>query len=363
MNKTSFSINFLLIILLLSACGKKQNAFKDQPTGFKTIKYSNSFGIAEFPSYDQLFYIQNKDTIWSIKSTDLNPQKKNTVVLSTVFAGFMEALGNQNQIVGVDKMAYYNHPDIIKGFNDGKILEVGEEGALKLEALLALQPAFLIASPVTAENSNIISRLSKSGTIVISCDNFKENHPLARAEWIKLFGFINGTYQKADSLFNDIEMKYNNVKKLAAQSQTHPMVMTDALYSGSWNVPGANSYTARLIKDAGGVYVFNNKTESYTYPLNLETVMETASQADIWIHVNQYKTKSEMLKSESRYNRFKAFNQNKVFNYNQRENAAGGNDFWETGVVRPDLVLSDLVKIFSNDKIKTSDLFFYTRLD
>lgn len=363
MNKRFLFINSLIVILLLSLCGKKQNAFIDQPKTFKTIKYSGLFGIAEFETYDQLFYIQNKDTVWSIKSTDLNPQKKNTVVLSTVFAGFMEALGNQSQIVGVDKIAYYNHPDILKGFNDGRVIEVGEEGALKLEALVALQPAFLIASPVTAENANIISRLSKSGTIVISCDNFKENHPLARAEWIKLFGFINGNFNQADSLFNEIEKKYLSIKNQASKNITHPLVMTDAMYSGAWNVPGANSYTAKLIHDAGGVYVFNDKTESYTYPLNLETVMASAAQADIWIHVNQFKTKSEMLNAESRYNRFKAFNQNKIFNYNKRENLAGGNDFWETGVVRPDIILNDLVKIFSNDKIKTSDLFFYTRLD
>jgi iron complex transport system substrate-binding protein len=48
---------------------------------------------------------------------------------------------------------------------------------------------------------------------------------------------------------------------------------------------------------------------------------------------------------------------------------AGGNDFWETGVVRPDLILQDLVTIFhavphSGHKLDedSPELFFYRRL-
>ena len=36
-----------------------------------------------------------------------------------------------------------------------------------------------------------------------------------------------------------------------------------------------------------------------------------------------------------------------VWNDNSRQNAKGGNDFWESGVVRPDLILRDLIRILS----------------
>lgn len=35
-----------------------------------------------------------------------------------------------------------------------------------------------------------------------------------------------------------------------------------------------------------------------------------------------------------------------IHNNIARMNAAGGNDFWESGAVRPDIILSDLVAIF-----------------
>ena len=38
-----------------------------------------------------------------------------------------------------------------------------------------------------------------------------------------------------------------------------------------------------------------------------------------------------------------------VWNDNSRQNAKGGNDFWESGVVRPDLLLRDLIGIFSGE--------------
>ena len=34
-----------------------------------------------------------------------------------------------------------------------------------------------------------------------------------------------------------------------------------------------------------------------------------------------------------------------VYNCNKRLNAAGGNDYWESGVVKPDVVLHDLIAI------------------
>ena len=43
--------------------------------------------------------------------------------------------------------------------------------------------------------------------------------------------------------------------------------------------------------------------------------------------------------------------------------AVGGNDYWETGTSRPDLVLADLLKIFHPELVPEHDLFFHRRLD
>jgi len=41
----------------------------------------------------------------------------------------------------------------------------------------------------------------------------------------------------------------------------------------------------------------------------------------------------------------------------------GGNDFWETGVIRPDLILSDLITIFHPDIMESDSLYFYQKVE
>jgi iron complex transport system substrate-binding protein len=350
-------------VLFLTAC--KQNIQQltiEHPISFVEIDYSNMFGIANFDSYSQLFFLNGTDTTWSIKSTDLPPNPK-MVVLSSVFAGYVELLKKQNQIIGVDNCKYYCDSLLLKRFEQQKTIEIGEEGQLNLSKLLQLRPDILICSSFSSQDQSLIKRLKKSGIKLVFCDNFKEQNPLARAEWIKLFGFLFNSQSKADSLFDGISNRYEKQISNNRAKSLKPLVLTDALYSDVWNVPGGNSYTAKLIEDANGTYVFKNKNELFSYPLSLELVLKASEKCDIWLHVNQYKTKEELFKANSRYALLNVFKQSRIFNNNKRENRFGGNDFWEIGVVRPDLVLKDLMSIFENSNISDEKLYFYTRVD
>lgn len=356
------SKQFLYILVFFSvACQSKSDKHRETVVSYETMRYSKQFGIAHFTSYSQLFFVDKNDTSWSLRSDETS--KNNIALLSSVFAGFLEVLNAQSSICAVDKIVYYNDSLLLQYFKDGKIAEVGEEGQLKMESLLQLKPALLIASSHTANDASIVKRLNSVGTKVIPCDNFKEQHPLARAEWIKLFGFVTGKLPQAIQFFHQLDANYQALKRSVNINGPKPVVMTDAMYMSVWNVPGAGTYTAQLIEDAGGQYIFKDKTDRYSYPLNFESVFNAAQNATVWIHVNQYKSKQEMLNAEPRYALFKPFANHMVFNYNKRENVLGGNDFWETGVVRPDWVLHDLIRIFSMDKNTYSDLYFYNRLD
>lgn len=353
---------FLFILLLLSvACQHKSEKHTETVVSFENMRYSKLFGIAHFRSFSQLFFLDNGDTTWSLRSDQTT--NNNIALMSSVFAGFFEVLNAQNAICAVDKIAYYSDSFLLSLYQQGKIIEIGEEGQLKMELLLKIKPALLIASSHTANDQSLIKRLNTCGTKLIPCDNFKEQHPLARAEWIKMFGFICGKYPQSVKFFQQLESDYTNLKNSVPAYATKPMVMTDAMYMSVWNVPGAGTYTAQLIEDAGGQYIFSDKTERYSYPLNFESVFNASQNATVWIHVNQFKSLQEMLQTEPRYALFKPFANRSVYNYNKRENAQGGNDFWETGVVRPDLVLHDLIQIFSINKNTHPNLYFYNRLD
>lgn len=47
-----------------------------------------------------------------------------------------------------------------------------------------------------------------------------------------------------------------------------------------------------------------------------------------------------------------------IWNDNSRQNAKGGNDFWESGVIRPDLILRDLIRILSGSTPATQLTYY-----
>lgn len=354
---------FFYLVLLLSACQNQSAEVKDSVLSYEPMRYTKMFGIAHFSDYSRLFFVKNGDTTWSVSSKEIDTSNTKIAVLSSVFAACLEIINEQNSIIAIDKITYYNDSLILQAYSRGKITEIGEEGQLKMEKLLQLKPSFLFASSHTSSDLAIVKRLENIGTRIIPCDNFLEQDPLARAEWMKLFGFVCGKLPLASDKFNQVDSYYQVLKSQINTQKNRPVVMTDAMYMSVWNIPGAESYTAKLIQDAGAQYVFNNKKDRYSYPLNFETVYTAAANADVWIHVNQYQSISELLSAEPRYQLFNPVKTLQVYNYNKRENINGGNDFWETGVVRPDLVLYDLIQIFSMDKNKQSNLYFYNRLD
>lgn len=52
-----------------------------------------------------------------------------------------------------------------------------------------------------------------------------------------------------------------------------------------------------------------------------------------------------------------------MFNNNKRLNENGGNDYWESGVTNPHLVLADLIRIFHPDLLPDHELYFYQKLE
>ena len=53
----------------------------------------------------------------------------------------------------------------------------------------------------------------------------------------------------------------------------------------------------------------------------------------------------------------------RVYNNNARMNPHGGNDFWEQGVVEPDVALSDLIRILHPDLLPDHQLVYHRLLE
>jgi iron complex transport system substrate-binding protein len=69
-----------------------------------------------------------------------------------------------------------------------------------------------------------------------------------------------------------------------------------------------------------------------------------------------------LLSFDPRFSALPAVKKSQVYNNNLRSTSAGGNDYWESGVVHPDLILADLVKIFHPEMSGSGAFYFYKKL-
>jgi iron complex transport system substrate-binding protein len=207
-----------------------------------------------------------------------------------------------------------------------------------------------------------LKKIKELNIPVVVNGEYLEGDPLGRAEWIKFTSLFFNKEREADSVFNAIEQEYNRVKALTASVTGRPAVMSGIVYGDAWFLPGGRNYAATLLKDAGCNYLWRDNDSQGYLELSFESVYQKAREADLWIGVGSFNTLEELKAAEGRYALFKPFITGEVYSYNARIGAKGGNDFLETGYLRPDIILGDLVKIAHPGLVENKPLYFHKKL-
>ena len=119
-----------------------------------------------------------------------------------------------------------------------------------------------------------------------------------------------------------------------------------------------------FIKDAGGKYLWEDVPQSGSLALGLEEVFVKAKEADFWLNQALVNSKKEMKEQEPRYADFKAFQTGQLYNNTLHCNQKGYSNYWETGILHPDQILSDLIQLL-HPELKVQDnriFYFYQKL-
>jgi len=150
---------------------------------------------------------------------------------------------------------------------------------------------------------------------------------------------------------------------LAQRTKTHPTVFTGFSIKGTWYIPGGKSYVAQFLKDAGAEYLWADNLETGSIPLGFEAIYERAASAKFWLPGNlNWRSLRDLQVEDTRNGQFQALKTGQVYNNNLRLNAAGSDDYWESGLVNPDLVLADLIRIFHTEVLPNHSLIYYRKL-
>jgi len=277
--------------------------------------------------------------------TVIHTPVKRIAVFSTTHVGFLDLLDQTGRIAGVSRTELVNTPSLRRRIAERKVAEIGMPFSPDQEAVLALDPELVCASVLPPSRKSGYQALLQMGVPVLVVADWLESSPLGRAEWVKLFGALVGKEELARERFVAIESSYLKIAALSRNLPNRPTVLTGLPVKDSWYVPAGGSYVAAMLRDAGASYHWRGQAGTGSVPLTIEEVWPVALEADYWLNTGTVSTLDELLAVDSRFGQMRSVRERQVWNNNRQVNAAGGNAYWESGVVRPDLILKDLVMI------------------
>jgi len=272
---------------------------------------------------------------------------------SCTHVGYIHELNVLSSLVGITDrhLVYTPLPDTV--------VNLGNSMSPDQEQLLLSHPDAILLSTY-AEGDATPQHLQTLGLPVVYINEWQEMHPLARAEWIRVFGALTGHLPQADSLFAQVCAAYESAT-CNLQPATYS-ILSGSNFRGTWYVPGGKTYMAQLFRDAGYQYRYQDDPRTQSIPLSTEQVIREFENVDIWVGV-QASSLEELAQIDNKHTWFRAYQQGRVYNFSRRTTPHGGNDFWESGTVHPERILSDLRQIQSTQSPTTSpDSLHYTIL-
>ncbi len=351
-----------LIGVLLAVCFihcKPQTSDSQENSNLDSTQIQPLFNLGF--KRDTLIYSPNPDNVSVVKIANSTLPLQRIIVLSSSAVAYLESLDGLSNIITVYGAEWMYSPKLHQLIQEGKIKSGGAVNTINLEEIIAQNPDAVITYSDPTQNK-LYQALQKFNIPIIFIDEFKEQTPLNKSAYLKVFGALIEKQPKADSLFNLITNNYNRLKEKAQKKQNKPTVFTEIMRGDIWYMPGGKSFVASYLKDAGANYLWADDTTSQTIPLNFEQVVSKAQTANFWVNASDFSNREQLQNSFPNYNLFKAFQSDEVYNYIKRRNAKGANDYFETGTVRCDWVLRDLVKIFYPNELPNDSLYFYRRI-
>ncbi len=283
--------------------------------------------------------------------------------LTSTVLPHLQELGLLDRLVAVDRFDYINTADVRALIDAGAVQEAGTGTGVNTEVLIDLDPQLIITFAYGNLDYDTHPKLIEAGLPVALTAGYMETSPLGRTEWMKVTGLFFNQEAAAERVFSGIATRYNEMAALAAGVAARPTVLVGIARRESWRVPGGNSYFAQYIADAGGNYLWQEDESTGSVPLAMEVVFEVASGADVWLpNTGAWSSADDILAADERYADLAAVERGSVFNNNAKVNEWGGNDYWETGVANPDLVLADLIRIFHPELLPEHEPIWFHKL-
>ena len=371
-------IPMLLLLALLFSCGNSQNKpglnlvmggtadsaamiAPQYAKGFN-VKYADNITLLEINDPENKeteqfhFALVDKSFKGEIPNgyTRLNIPIRSAICMTSLQLSNFLKLDIPEMVVGTTSTRHLHNQKMNQQLKEGKTHKIGIEGNFDNEVIIAINPDVIFISPFKRGGYDAIRNVEIP---MIPHLGYKELTPLGQAEWIKVIGLLTGNASLANSTFEAIESRYNNLKSIVDTVKRRPTVFSGEMRGGNWYAVGGRSFLAQLFRDAGGDYFLKENEESGGVTLDYETVYTNAAHADYWRIVNSFEGEysyNVLKEQDNRYTDFDAWKKHGVIYCNMKEVP-----FYERMPVEPEVVLADFIHVFHPDVLPNHKPQYY----
>ena len=249
--------------------------------------------------------------------TALRMPINNVLISSTPTMSLISAIGAVSNVsmVTTDVDSWYIE-NVITAMNNGSMTYIGDYKAPDYELITAGAPQLSVFSTMLSSVPEVEEKLNELGVPILLDQATYEDHPLARVEWIKLYGALFNSEELAEQAFNE-QVEY--VNSISTESTGKSVSMFYITSKGALYARQGGDYMAKMLELAGGDYVFAdvNPEETGTNQMEFETFYADAKDADyiiyIWSLGGKPETLADFLEKNELFSEFKAVQDGNVW--------------------------------------------------
>ncbi|WP_294326438.1 ABC transporter substrate-binding protein [uncultured Sphingomonas sp.] len=215
----------------------------------------------------------------------------------------------------------------------------------QLDALVAAQPDVLLMTMGDMRSVGAKPRIESLGIAVVPIFLDNEADYMGRVDYVRLIGMLVGREAQADAFAAMVTRNVGALKTAAAAQPTRSVLSAWFAGGDRWN-PTVRNADAKLLRDANGRNLFeepDDPARDSFQSVTTEQLIVRGRDADCWILRD---THSAPFTDLSVLRRFRAYRDGCLFAADgMTKPDADAFDLYETAVIRPDLILGDLVRM------------------
>ena len=277
--------------------------------------------------------------------------------------GFLEAiataLGIEDRLVAVGGVKNYDD-GIRERARSGELAQVGYgwHSPPSIDPLIASEPDVFLMVMGDLGHAEHYERIKDLGVPVVPIFFEAELSYMGPVDYVRLIGMMAGKEAEANAFVSMVADNVGELKSLVADRPPKRVLSSWYAGSGRWMVVVRNADGA-FLEDAGGINVMSEPDDVRIddfVRVGTEVLLDKARDIDCWIIRD---THSVAFNDTGVLQHFKAWRDGCLFAGDGRAKPeADAFDIYERGLIRPDLILGDMVRML-HPEVRDEPFVYY----